>query len=339
VEQFQPGSTPPSAPEDPPIRQAIRRRRPGTRAAAVSIAALALIATFASVGNAAAESWMDRDSRVDLRLAKDQPTTSTDAQDFTATLSTPLSFVSNVSSPSGDSIVSSKGDYHVAPELSLKWAHQYSWFKTSVAVGIGIDRYASVSGGNLDTFYTSFKAAMTDGRSDLFIPYAVYTATIYAEPLFKHQDIAYHEAGAGFSSGIGLRGTQSIKYADADKPGDISVNLDVRAGRKLADITDYNNTFVAAKVDIDYVISETLTGEVTPKFRVRRYDDYFGEPRRDYRAGVGIRAIWKPEWLKKLVKRSEISFNFDVYRNYSNLPDKNYSVWELGPTVELSAKF
>ena len=42
---------------------------------------------------------------------------------------------------------------------------------------------------------------------------------------------------------------------------------------------------------------------------------------------------WTPDWLKKIVKRSELSLNLEYYRNYSNLIDKSYSLWEVGPTL------
>lgn len=318
---------------------------------------LALIVAVALPQRLLAASWLDDDTTTGLRTGVDRPADKppaestrskppsdekdkppTDSKDFQATLRVPFSYVSSVVSPIGDSSIN-KGDFHAAPEIALRWSRQYAWLKPTVVVGIGTDLYATVHAGNIDTFFTSLKVALTDGKSDLFVPYAMYVTTIYAQAFFHREDITYDEGAVGFSSGIGLRGSKIIKYADADTPGDISLNLDVRAGRRLSEISGYDNTYVQAKLDVDYVFSKTLTGEITPKFRVRWYDDYFGDTRRDYRPGLAVRAVWKPEWLKPFASRSEIAFNFDVYRNISNLPDKSFSQWELGPTLELTAKF
>jgi hypothetical protein len=331
--------------------------RSGRSRFAILPAILALIAATAPPVGSAAASWIDDDTSPGLRTGTERPrdkvtTESTDpkppgdgkdkpaveSKDFQATLRVPFSYVSSVVSPAGDTAIN-KGDFHAAPEIALRWSRQYSWVKPTVTVGVGTDLYATVREGNIDTFFTSFKLAFTDGKSDLFVPYATYVGTIYSQGFFRREDITYHEGALGFSSGIGLRGSKVIKYDEADKAGDMSINLDVRAGRRLSDISGYDNTFVQAKLDVDYVFSKTLTGEVTPKLRVRWYDDYFGDPRRDYRPGLGLRAIWKPEWLKPFASRSEIALNFDVYRNFSSLPDKTFSQWELGPTLELNAKF
>ena len=36
---------------------------------------------------------------------------------------------------------------------------------------------------------------------------------------------------------------------------------------------------------------------------------------------------------------NNLRFNFDYYRNYSNIVDKSYSLWEVGPTLSLRTKF
>jgi hypothetical protein len=150
----------------------------------------------------------------------------------------------------------------------------------------------------------------------------------------------------GFYSGIAWRDKTRIPYvdafipySDASEPGDVSVYFDARAGRRMSDSTSYQNTFASGKVTAAYVISNNWRMETTVSLRGRWYEDYHGERRIDYRPSASIGIFWSPEWLKKIVKRSELSLNLEYYRNYSNIVEKSYSLWEVGPTLSLRTKF
>jgi hypothetical protein len=69
------------------------------------------------------------------------------------------------------------------------------------------------------------------------------------------------------------------------------------------------------------------------------YESYYGERRIDYRPGADVGLIWSPDWLKALAKRSELSMNFGIYHNYSSIPEKAYTLWDVGPTLSLRTKF
>jgi hypothetical protein len=306
----------------------------------------ALLGLLLPLGQARAQSWMDRDDRVELRRSGEEKvalrrdgTDSGASKDFEVTLTVPLNYVSNVVSPVTDSVLAERGDWHAAPDLSVRWARQYAWAKLSAVFGADVDRYASVPAASVDSVYSTFKAALSDGKSDLLVPYLTYTETMYFEPGFRRREVSFHDVAAGVSSGIGLRGTRRIPYRDSIEVGDASALLDVRAGQRLSDIGAEQNTFVSGRLELAYNLSKAWTLELTPHVRARWYADYFGEPRRDYRPGVGFKTVWKPEWLRALVARSQIAFNLDFYRNYSNLPDKTYAQWEAGPSLEVSAKF
>jgi hypothetical protein len=150
----------------------------------------------------------------------------------------------------------------------------------------------------------------------------------------------------GFYSGVAWRNQSRlpyrddlIPYSDASKGGDVSMYLDVRLGRRMSDTTSYQNTFAQAKLTGAYFISDNSRVEATAGIRGRWYEDYHSEKRTDYRPSVGVALYWSPDWLTKLVKRSEISLNFDFYRNFSNISEKNYTLWEVGPTLSLRTKF
>jgi hypothetical protein len=129
-----------------------------------------------------------------------------------------------------------------------------------------------------------------------------------------------------------------IPYSDAWEPGDVSVLFDARVGRRMSDTTNYQNTFASAKLTTAYFISSNWRFEASASIRARWYEDYNSERRTDWRPSAAVGLIWSPDWLKNIVKRSEISFNLEYYRNYSNIIDKTYSLWEVGPTLSLRTK-
>lgn len=297
---------------------------------------------------AQAQGITERADRPELRgetnskTAPEQPA----AKDFTIGFDLPARYSSNVTSISTDSIVEDRPDGHVTPEVYLKWSHQYDWLKASAEIGASIDRYFKTNDADLDGVHSSFKIAATDGKWEYFVPYASISNEMFFLPTFKQPDLTYHDAVIGFYSAVAWRDKSLIPYvdalipySDASEPGDVSFNFDARLGRRMSDTTDYQNTFVKAQATGAYVISANWRAEVSTSMRVRWYENYHSERRTDLRPSAAFGLIWSPDWLKKLVKRSEISFNVEYYRNYSNIPEKSYSLWEIGPTLSLRTKF
>jgi len=302
-----------------------------------------------------AQGMTDRAERTDRPAAQGDGKTSSEnktspdksaEKDFTIGIDLPLRRSSSVTSASVDSIVEDRPDTHVTPEVYLKWARQYDWFKATAEVGASMDRYLETHDANVDGIHSAFKIAKTDGKWEYFVPYASINNEMFFLPTFKQPDITYHDVAVGFYSGIAWRDKSLIPYvdafipySDASEPGDVSVYFDARVGRRMSDSTNYQNTFASAKVTGAYVISNNWRVETTASLRGRWYEDYNGERRTDYRPSASIGIFWSPEWLKKIVKRSELSLSFEYYRNYSNIAEKSYSLWEAGPTLSLRTKF
>jgi hypothetical protein len=298
---------------------------------------------------ALAQGMTDRAERTDRPVAQGDGKTSTEKsadKDFTIGIDVPLRRSSSVTSASADSIVEDRPDTHVTPDVYLKWARQYESLKASAEVGATMDRYFKSNDANVDGIHTSFKIAKTDGKWEYFVPYASINNEMFYLPTFKQPDVTYHDVTMGFYSGIAWRDKtlipyvdSFIPYSDASEPGDVSVYFDARVGRRMSDSTSYQNTFASGKVTAAYIISDNWRMEATASLRGRWYEDYHGERRTDYRPSASIGIFWSPDWLKKIVKRSELSLNFEYYRNYSNIAEKNYSLWEVGPTLSLRTKF
>jgi hypothetical protein len=305
---------------------------------------VALLLLLTTPGAALAQSGVDRDRKSDSKQGEQNSQGA--PKDFSLEFNLPVRYSSNVASPTTDSLLEHRADGYASLELVLKWSHQFDWAKLSAEIGAGMDRYFAVHDANLDSLFSTVKIQKTDGKSDRFVPYALLSSSIYYDPTFSIHEINFYDIAGGFYTGIGWRDKylvpnigSVIPYADAMEPGDVSVLFDFRVGRRQSDVSDYQNTFIQAKAELAYTFAKNWRAETAGKFRARWYNDYFGDRRVDYRPGASIGVFWSPDWLKVVVKRSEISLEFEAYRNYSNLPDKNYSLWELGPTLSLRTKF
>jgi hypothetical protein len=223
----------------------------------------------------------------------------------------------------------------------LKWSRQFSQFKLAAAIGASIDRYFREHEADIDTLLANAKVSWTDGRSDALVPYVSYAGTMDFLPTFKTRDATRHDFATGVTLATGWRKDgRSILARDAVDPGDRSLSLDLRGGRRIADPIELQHTFASATLDYSYVVSRQLSASVTPRARVRWYDpDVDEHQRRDIRVGASLKAVWTPDWLTRLVRRGEIDFIFNVQRNYSTDPDNNYTLWDIGPTLALNWKF
>jgi hypothetical protein len=260
-------------------------------------------------------------------------------KDFTARLTIPLAYSSSPISSVSDSSLGNKGDWHATPEVALKWSHQFDSARIAGEIGANVDRYRTATDVNSDMLFSSLKAEAGDSSWDTFRPYVRYSNSLSYIPTFRSLDVAFHDFALGFTSAIGSRNGQRISYSDTERPGDISLYFDLKVVQRLSDISDYDRTSVKTALTGAYYFDDKWRIEATANFSAYWYKNYFGDQRTDYRPGANLSLIWKPDWLRKLASHSELSLNFNVERNYSNLSEKRYTNFELGPTLELRTKF
>jgi hypothetical protein len=289
-----------------------------------SIAALVLLAVLFATEGAVAEERADSGALIR-------------AKDFELTLTVPFLYSSSVVRSDTDTVVADVGDGHADPDLALQWKRQFSNIKLSALIGVTLERYAKVREADVDDLTASVKAELTDGRSHRFVPYFEYEQTIAFTPFFRKHEDTVHDLAVGFTSGIGFTPDwKQIAYRKADEPRHSSLELDVQAGRRLADPRDLERVFVDVSLEFERTISKQWTVGIKPEFTARWYDEYFGEARRDYRPSIELVAEWTPDWLTRQLPGASIEFILLFERNYSNLPDKRYKLYEFGPQIVLS---
>lgn len=259
---------------------------------------------------------------------------------FQVELTIPLAYTNRAVRPESDIGGAAKGDFYAFPDVLVKWSHQLEKVRLSASVDIGTDRYFKELDASGNSIIWSAKAQWTDGRSDYFIPYAAYVTTTLFHADFRYVDLAVNDVMAGFSSSVGFdpKG-KLVAFSDASVPGAWSLSFDARGGQRFSESTHLQFRFVQASLEAAWTITKDLTIAVTPKIRVRWYDNYYDEFRRDIRAGGLVKVTWTPEWLTKLLPRSELALAFNLQRNFSNLPDENYLLWDVGPSASMKWKF
>jgi hypothetical protein len=165
-------------------------------------------------------------------------------------------------------------------------------------------------------------------------------ATTLFDRNFRYVDLAVNDVIVGFSSSLGIDPTgKLVAFSDASAPGALSFTFDTRVGQRFSESTHSQLRFAQASLEGALVLTKRLTISVTPKVRVRWYDDYYDAFRRDIRAGGLVKLTWGPEWLTKVLPRSEFTLALNVYRNFSNLLEQNYLLWDVGPTLAMKWKF
>jgi hypothetical protein len=260
-------------------------------------------------------------------------------KDFVLSLSFPAQYSTNVVNASSEVGGTNLPDWHSMPELRLRWAHQYDWVKLAAWGDVSLDRYRNLKSAEINIVSGTAKASMTDGKSDLFVPYLMYSATTFLSPGFVSLDDRRQDYAGGFSSGAGLREGSIIRYSLATRPGDFSFGVDIRVGQHTANLSDIQHKYLNVGFDVSYIVSRELTVTLVPKARWKNYTNYYGSARSDVRLGGDISAVWTPLWLTRVLPYADITFSAEYLNNRSTEPTANYKLWEFGPTVTLKTRF
>lgn len=293
----------------------------------------AVVAAFALSATAVCAQQADADRDLRTRQSGDPK------QDFSLTLSVPLLRSTSVLGTNSDGETIDKPDWHVLPEAKLQWRHQFSNFKLTTYGVFGVDRYFDVKEADTFTLEGGALLEMTDGTSDVFVPYLSYIGRSYFDGDFRSLDDHRHDLAGGIFSGWGWRDGHAVAYAHATQADDQSLTIDVYGGRRLANEDFREHTFAGISLSYTYNLTSQLWLVVTPKAKFRHYANFFDESRRDTRLSVLTKLIWAPEWLTRHLPGSELSFGAEYFHNASTDTLSRYSLWDIGPELKLVTRF
>jgi hypothetical protein len=295
-------------------------------------------------GLAVAQDVASHDPAADFALAhpliptlQSQPPST---KDFTIILTVPFLATNNAVGAIGETGGSGKPNFHINPDLMVRWTHQYDVVRLSAYADVGLDRYSTAADLNGNTLTGGAKIALTDGKSDVFVPYVSYTAMYDYEPGFAARNDAFHTFAVGFASGIGISARGGIiPFRNSTEVGDWSIAFDVSTGRRFAAPADFENVFALIAVDVVYNIADHVVLGLLSRLRGRDYPDYYGVNRRDVFAAIQARVEWTPDWLTSRLPGAELDFTVEYQNNRSNVPGVRYSRWEGGPALTLKQRF
>lgn len=257
--------------------------------------------------------------------------------EITATV--PLSYNSLATRADSDSGAGKKGDFHLNPEFALKWSKQFAHMRLSATAAAGGDRYRQSPDVDMNVTALSLKASFTDGKPQILTPYVSFTNTREMARDYRDLYAIYNETAIGFVTGIGFDAKRKrIASDDAVEDNNIAIDLDAKVGRRLSDYRPAYATFLTASLEATYTLNKYWAFTANPNIRIRYHDNYHDEFRRDTRLGMGLKAVWTPDWLTKLVPKSEINFVANYFNTISNIPGKSQHNWDVGPTLVLSRK-
>jgi len=305
------------------------------------MAVLALSLALLAARPAAAQAPAAHDPATDFALSAPLSQRATPDGDFRLIFTLPLLATSNAAGAAAERTgASGSPDLHGNPDLLLRWTHQYDFARLSASADIEFDRYAVNTDQSSNSLNGGFKAALTDGRSDLFVPYLSYWAVADYEPGFTVRDDTMHNFAVGFTSGIGVGADGAlIPFRASSGAGDWSVAFDMSFGRRFAEPRDFENVFATFSTDMVYNFTSDLHFGLLSKVRFRDYDNYYGQVRRDTFVAVQARIELTPEWLTRRLPGAELDLAVEFQRNMSTLDIARYTRWEAGPSLTLTRRF
>ncbi len=276
-------------------------------------------------------------SLVGVEVARDARAEEADWGTFEFALTLPVLYSSSVVGALDDAVVEDRPDWHADPDLTLEWEKQLSSVRLTLAAGAALERYAEVRDADLDAVAAGLTVELTDGASDLLVPFLEYEGAASFDPLFAHRTEKVHDVAIGFTTGLGFD-TQGdrIPFDSADAPGSTALEFEVRAGRRFADPRSLERTFLEAGVEAERILSDTLSVAVESALKIRWYDE---RDRIDVKPAIELSLLWTPEWLTRSLPDAELALLFSWERNMSTLPSKSYTRWEGGPLVTLAYEF
>ncbi|MEA3010199.1 MAG: hypothetical protein QOJ91_1891 [Sphingomonadales bacterium] len=247
-------------------------------------------------------------------------------KEFTLSIGAPFTYTTNALKTDTGRV----DDVHINPTAGLSWEKPLNKVTLSASLQMSYDEYVDLAANDQSVFLGNFSALLgTLGKTPT--PYVSYAPSVAYLDFYDHHVVTLHDFTAGARSFFKLR-------EDAKGNPLTSLVVDVAYSRREASLAASEQHRATVTLKFSGVVSPELSWILKPQFQGRFYSAGTNDGRNDY----NFKLLAGIEW--KLIKSGQpspykVAFNIVFERNDSNFAGKDYTAWDIGPSVGYSYKF
>jgi hypothetical protein len=235
----------------------------------------------------------------------------------------PFSFNSN---PLGTEDQTTDG--HAKPDLSVLWSYQIQSLKLSLFTDVSFDRYIINGAANTDTWTSWATVAYTPEGSPWSL-YFKYRPTLVYSTDFAHRTLTFHDLLGGVTGANPL--TSKLTFS-----------FDFVVGHRSAEPEVFSAALASLSASFAYKMTDEWSVTLRPSVDLSWYDnDVKGRSRHDIRPAMRVSTDWQPASFKgkPFLEDSKLNMLVSVARNISNLPNRSFTRWDVGPALVFKHQF
>ena len=245
---------------------------------------------------------------------------------FSLRLAIPFTYNTNV----GNLNSGEQGDFHFTPSARLDWSKTAGEFVLFARLAADGDSYTEKEESNASTLSGRLGLRYDGDRFGLLKPYLHYVPIIIYGAGFANHQVTLHNITAGVSAAIKFDATTKLV-------------LDGQITRREASllVAEQNRFRLGATLSGEF--SPDISWAIDPGLSLRHYTGGSADGRKDTNilTIVGVSAALNKAKVdeKKGTPAIFLDVNMSFERNFSNRDGKDYSVWDVGPSLTLKAAF
>ena len=242
---------------------------------------------------------------------------------FSLRLSVPFTYNSNV----GNLDNGKKRDFHATPSARLDYSRptgDFVFFARAAADG---DIYIDYDDSNASTFAGRLGVRWEKPGFGPLKPYFHYSPTIIYSGVFSNRLVTLHNFTVGVGGKIPIN---KVTFA-----------FDLQGTRREATLPGSEQDRVRLGFTFSGSVTKTIAWSIDHGLSRRQYTGGANAGRRDTNllTVAGLSAALNPKAAARGGAAIFVDANVSFERNFSNRDGKDYSVWDIGPTLTLKTAF
>jgi hypothetical protein len=222
-------------------------------------------------------------------------------------------------------------DVHFSPLARLAWEKPFGDITVGASLTLNYDEYVRLADADQSLILGNIQAVLGD-QSERLAPYVAYAPSFAFLNLYDDHAVTLHD----FT--VGLRRKKVLdKTAAGEARTLISIDLSyTRREASLAASEQHRPTLVLGLIG---VITPTLSWVLKPQLQGRFSTGGVNEGREDLNLKLLGGIEWQPRDSTGKVSAGKVAVNIVFERNESNRPGRDYSLWDIGPSISTTWKF